>query len=85
MTLRINGELRQEARTRDLIVDIPEMIRMASAVMTLEPGNIIATGTPAGVGPMRGGDVLDIEIDRVGSMRLDLRQGDAGRHPVWDK
>ncbi|CAB5300986.1 4-hydroxyphenylacetate degradation bifunctional isomerase/decarboxylase subunit HpaG2 [Burkholderia multivorans] len=84
MRLFVNGEERQAATTRDLIVDIPEMIAMSSAVTTLEPGDIIATGTPAGVGPVRDGDVLEIVIDGVGSMRLPVVQGTLGRHPVWD-
>lgn len=85
LRLMVNGEVRQQASTRDLIVDIPEMIRMASAVMTLYPGDIIASGTPAGVGPISGGDKVVIEIARVGSMTLDVVQGENGDHPVWDK
>ncbi|WP_028205134.1 fumarylacetoacetate hydrolase family protein [Paraburkholderia nodosa] len=85
LRLTVNGELRQQASTRDLIVDIPEMIRMASAVMTLHPGDIIASGTPAGVGPITGGDKVVIEIAHVGSMTLDVIQGENGGHPVWDK
>jgi 2-keto-4-pentenoate hydratase/2-oxohepta-3-ene-1,7-dioic acid hydratase in catechol pathway len=85
LRLSVNGALRQHASTRDLIVDIPEMIRMASAVMTLYPGDIIASGTPAGVGPIVHGDKVVIEIARVGSMTIDVVQGDNGGHPVWDK
>ncbi|WP_322057027.1 fumarylacetoacetate hydrolase family protein [Paraburkholderia sp. J63] len=85
LQLTVNGELRQRASTRDLIVDIPEMIRMASAVMTLYPGDIIASGTPAGVGPIVAGDKVVIKIARVGSMTLDVVQGENGDHPVWDK
>ena len=55
-TLWVNGEVKQDANTRDLVLDIPGMIEMASSVMTLYPGDIIATGTPAGVGPIRPGD-----------------------------
>ncbi|WP_221885171.1 fumarylacetoacetate hydrolase family protein [Sphingomonas sp. TF3] len=85
LELHINGALRQSANTRDLIVDIPEMIAMASSVMTLFPGDIIATGTPAGVAPITDGDVLDIAIAGVGAMRLAIVRGTAGAHPVWDK
>jgi 2-keto-4-pentenoate hydratase/2-oxohepta-3-ene-1,7-dioic acid hydratase in catechol pathway len=85
MRLFVNGEERQSASTRNLIVDIPEMIAMSSAVMTLEPGDIIASGTPAGVGPVEDGDVLKIVIDGVGSMTLDVRQGELGAHAVWDE
>jgi 2-keto-4-pentenoate hydratase/2-oxohepta-3-ene-1,7-dioic acid hydratase in catechol pathway len=85
LQLSVNGETRQRASTRDLIVDIPEMIRMASAVMTLYPGDIIATGTPAGVGPIHGGDKVVIEIGKVGKMSIDVVQSEGGNHPVWDK
>ena len=84
MRLLVNGEERQSAVTRDLIVDIPDMLAMASAVMTLEPGDIIATGTPAGVGPVSEGDVLEIVIDGVGSMKLPVTRGTIGDHPVWN-
>jgi 2-keto-4-pentenoate hydratase/2-oxohepta-3-ene-1,7-dioic acid hydratase in catechol pathway len=85
LKLSVNGVTKQHASTRDLIVDIPEMIRMASAVMTLYPGDIIASGTPAGVGPIVHGDKVVIEIAKVGSMTLDVVQGEEGGHPVWDK
>lgn len=71
----VNGELRQHANTRDLIFDIPTIIEVASASMTLEPGDIIATGTPAGVGVgfeppkfLQRGDVVKISIAGVGSI-----------------
>lgn len=85
LKLTVNGDLRQAANTRDLIVDIPGMIEMASAVMTLYPGDVIATGTPAGVAQIVAGDLLEITIDKVGSMQVDVVQGDKGAHPVWDK
>ncbi|WP_232215751.1 fumarylacetoacetate hydrolase family protein [Paracoccus sp. J55] len=84
MRLWVNGEQRQSASTRDLIVDIPEMIAMSSAVCTLEPGDIIATGTPAGVGPVRPGDTLSIEISHIGRMDLRVEAGAVGAHPVWN-
>jgi 2-keto-4-pentenoate hydratase/2-oxohepta-3-ene-1,7-dioic acid hydratase in catechol pathway len=70
LKLWVNGELRQHANTRDLIVDIPGMIAAVSAAATIEPGDIIATGTPAGVGPIRPGDTVAIEIGGVGRMEL---------------
>lgn len=85
IVLHVNGTLRQHANTRALIVDIPEMIAMASSVMTLFPGDIIATGTPAGVAPIVDGDVLDISAAGIGAMRLPVVRGPAGNHPVWDK
>lgn len=85
MELTINGELRQKAKTSQLIVDIPEMIAMASSVMTLQPGDIIASGTPAGVGPMHDGDRLHIAIAGVGEMELHVVQSPLGSHSVWNK
>jgi 2-keto-4-pentenoate hydratase/2-oxohepta-3-ene-1,7-dioic acid hydratase in catechol pathway len=78
MKLWVNGELRQHATTRDLIVDIPNMVALASSVSTLEPGDVIATGTPEGVGPIRDGDQVTIEIERVGRMTVPVRQGSGG-------
>lgn len=81
--LWVNGELRQDANTRDLVLDIPGMIEMASSVMTLYPGDIIATGTPAGVGPMSHGDRIRIEFECVGAMELDVVQGTTGAHSIF--
>lgn len=67
---RVNGQLRQEASTADMIVDIPELIELISSVLPLTPGDVIATGTPEGVGPFVPGDVLHIAIDTVGEMTL---------------
>jgi 2-keto-4-pentenoate hydratase/2-oxohepta-3-ene-1,7-dioic acid hydratase in catechol pathway len=85
LELTVDGTLRQKANTRDLIVDIPGMIAMASSVMTLEPGDIIASGTPAGVGAIAAGNRLTITVAGVGAMTLDVVQGRAGAHPVWQK
>lgn len=71
--LWVNDELRQNANTRDLILDIPGMIELASRVATLYPGDIIATGTPEGVGPVQRGDRVRIAIEHVGEMTLDVR------------
>ena len=84
-TLWVNGEIRQDANTRDLVLDVPGMIEMASSVMTLFPGDIIAAGTPAGVGPIRPGDVVKIEFERIGSMTLDVVQGETGPHSLFTK
>jgi 2-keto-4-pentenoate hydratase/2-oxohepta-3-ene-1,7-dioic acid hydratase in catechol pathway len=85
LELRVNGELRQKANTRDLIVDIPNMITMASSTMTLFPGDVIATGTPSGVGPLVAGDRVVSTIREIGELALDVVQGDRGHHPIWDK
>jgi 2-keto-4-pentenoate hydratase/2-oxohepta-3-ene-1,7-dioic acid hydratase in catechol pathway len=71
--LWVNGTLRQHANTRDLIYDIPHMICKAASVATLYPGDIIATGTPDGVGPLADGDEVTISIERIGSMTLAVR------------
>lgn len=78
LKLWVNSELRQHANTRDLILDVPGMISMASSVATLYPGDVIASGTPAGVGPIKSGDRVTIEIERVGRMLLAVKQGNGG-------
>ncbi|MEX0923693.1 MAG: fumarylacetoacetate hydrolase family protein [Rhodovibrionaceae bacterium] len=82
LRLSVNGELRQDGNTRDLILDVSRMVALASRVSTLYPGDIIATGTPAGVGPIKPGDVVDCEIDRVGSMSLSVIQGGVGHNAL---
>jgi 2-keto-4-pentenoate hydratase/2-oxohepta-3-ene-1,7-dioic acid hydratase in catechol pathway len=64
----VNGDLRQDSRTRELIFTIPELIEYISAVMTLLPGDIISTGTPAGVGPIRPGDSVTVHVEGVGAL-----------------
>ena len=76
--LWVNDEPRQAANTRDMILDVPEIVAMCSSVMTLEPGDIIATGTGEGVGPIRPGDRIRIEISRVASMTVKVEQGSGG-------
>jgi len=83
MKLWVNDDLRQSANTRDLVLDIPGMIETASAVMTLYPGDIIATGTPEGVGPVVDGDRIRIVIDHVGEMTVPVAQGDQGMTEVF--
>ncbi|MFM0641173.1 fumarylacetoacetate hydrolase family protein [Paraburkholderia metrosideri] len=83
LELSVNHELRQDANTRDLIVDIPGMISMASSVMTLRPGDIIASGTPAGVGPLRAGDFVRIAVEGVGSMSLKVEQSKIGMNDAF--
>jgi 2-keto-4-pentenoate hydratase/2-oxohepta-3-ene-1,7-dioic acid hydratase in catechol pathway len=66
----VGGTLRQSATTADLIFDVPRLIAYASSVMTLWPGDVIATGTPAGVGPIRHGDRIAMDIERVGRLEV---------------
>lgn len=75
-TLTVNGETRHDASTADLIVDVPGLVEMASSVMTLYPGDIIATGTPEGIGPIVPGDDVTIRIERVGEFSIPVRIGD---------
>ncbi|ARP83012.1 hypothetical protein CAL12_20795 [Bordetella genomosp. 8] len=75
--LWVNEDLRQDANTSDLIVGIPELIEMISSVLTLRPGDVIATGTPEGVGPMASGDTVRIAIDQVGEMSVKVREREA--------
>ena len=70
LQLWVNGELRQHAFAREMIVGIREAVELCSSVMTLEPGDVIASGTMAGVGPLAVGDTVRIAIDNVGSMTL---------------
>ncbi len=65
----LNGERKQQGDTSDLIYPIPELINFASHVMTLLPGDIIATGTPSGIGPMYPGDTVEIRIEPIGTLR----------------
>ncbi len=72
---RLNGEIMQDSNTGDLIFDVATLIQTLSEAMTLEPGDIIATGTPSGVGYarkppvfMREGDVIEVEIDQIGTL-----------------
>lgn len=72
--LWVNGELRQHANTGEMIVGIAELIELVSSVLTLQPGDVIASGTPEGVGPLQPGDEVRIEIESVGSMTLPVRE-----------
>jgi 2-keto-4-pentenoate hydratase/2-oxohepta-3-ene-1,7-dioic acid hydratase in catechol pathway len=68
VTCRVNGQMRQMASTRDMVFNVSTLIAYISSVMTLEPGDIIFTGTPAGVGELKNGDVVDVEIEGLGKL-----------------
>ncbi|MBC7108949.1 MAG: fumarylacetoacetate hydrolase family protein [Methanomassiliicoccales archaeon] len=70
--LKVNGEVRQLSRTSKMIFKIDEIIEYVSGIMTLEPGDIIATGTPEGVGPLRHGDVVEAWIEGIGILREEV-------------
>ncbi|MBM4466013.1 MAG: DUF2437 domain-containing protein [Chloroflexi bacterium] len=66
---RVNGEIRQSATIADMVFSVAELISYVSQVMTLEPGDVILTGTPSGVGPLQPGDVVEVEIEGIGTLR----------------
>lgn len=76
VTQRLNGELFQDGRTSSLIFDVPTLVAYVSSVFTLEPGDLILTGTPPGVGiartppvGLKPGDVVEVEVEGVGTVR----------------
>jgi 2-keto-4-pentenoate hydratase/2-oxohepta-3-ene-1,7-dioic acid hydratase in catechol pathway len=68
ITAAVNGEVRQNGRTSDMIHDVPTLIAFMSAVMTLLPGDVLLTGTPAGVGPIVNGDTVTITVEGIGEL-----------------
>lgn len=70
---RVNGVERQHAKATDMQFSIPDLVSFLSGVMTLEPGDLIATGTPAGTGPLHDGDVVEVEIPGVGTLSNPVR------------
>ena len=69
----MNGAVKQDAHTSDLILSVAELIAWGSSFYTLYPGDVILTGTPQGVGPVRPGDVMLATIERIGSMRVQVK------------
>jgi 2-keto-4-pentenoate hydratase/2-oxohepta-3-ene-1,7-dioic acid hydratase in catechol pathway len=70
---RVNGQLRQQAKATEMHFPIPFLLSYISGIMTLEPGDLIATGTPAGVGPLTDGDVVEVEIPGIGVLSNPVR------------
>ena len=70
---RVNGKERQRATAAEMVFSIPVLLSYISGVMTLLPGDLIATGTPAGVGPLAPGDVVEVEVSGVGVLRNPVR------------
>jgi 2,4-didehydro-3-deoxy-L-rhamnonate hydrolase len=73
LTLDVNGERRQTANTRDMIIGVARQIAWASSVYTLYPGDVIMSGTPSGVGPVANGDVMTVTIEGIGAMDVSVR------------
>jgi len=74
VTCRVNGQMRQMASTRDMVFNVGTLIAYISSVMTLEPGDLIFTGTPAGVGELKDSDVVDVEIEGLGKLTNKVSQ-----------
>ncbi len=74
LSCRVNGQMRQMASTRDIVFNVPTLIAYISSVMTLEPGDLIFTGTPAGVGELKNGDEVVVEIEGLGTLRNPVRK-----------
>ena len=66
VTCRLNGAVKQQSSTDQLVFNCQYLVSWASRVMTLEPGDVIATGTPSGIGPMKPGDTVEVEVEGIG-------------------
>ncbi len=66
---KVNGEMRQMGSTRDMVFNVRQLIAFISSVMTLEPGDVLMTGTPAGVGPLLPGDQVEVSIEGIGTLK----------------
>jgi 2-keto-4-pentenoate hydratase/2-oxohepta-3-ene-1,7-dioic acid hydratase in catechol pathway len=77
LTCRVNGAERQRAKATDMHFSIPELVSFLSGIMTLEPGDLIATGTPAGTAPLHHGDVVEVEVSGVGVLSNPVRAENA--------
>jgi 2-keto-4-pentenoate hydratase/2-oxohepta-3-ene-1,7-dioic acid hydratase in catechol pathway len=75
VTCRVNGQVRQHGRASDMAFSMPFLLSYISTIMTLEPGDLVLTGTPAGVGPLAAGDVVEVEVSGVGVLKNGVRAG----------
>lgn len=87
LTLRawVNGELRQEGSTKDMIFSIPELIEHISRFMTLQKDDVILTGTPKGISHVHPGDVMRLEVEGLGTLINDIQAEDEGAEPIKGK
>lgn len=69
LVTRVNGEVRQDGNTGQMVFPVPVILEFISSIMTLFPGDVILTGTPAGVGPLAPGDTVEVEIEGIGTLR----------------
>ena len=79
----LNGQIKQNTSTKDMIFNVFQLVSFVSHVMTLLPGDIITTGTPSGIGKMRPGDVVEVRIDGIGNLRNKVVDGHASRK-LWE-
>ncbi len=70
---RVNGQVKQDGRSKDQVFPLPRLLAFICAGMTLEPGDVVSTGTPAGVGPLKAGEVCEVEVEGVGVLRNEVR------------
>ncbi|MWG35726.1 fumarylacetoacetate hydrolase family protein [Halomarina oriensis] len=70
---RVNGETRQDGSRDQFVFSVPDLVEEITTYLTLEPGDVVATGTPAGVGPLEDGDVVEIEVEGVGTLENEVR------------
>jgi 2-keto-4-pentenoate hydratase/2-oxohepta-3-ene-1,7-dioic acid hydratase in catechol pathway len=75
LSIKVNGEVRQNSNTRYLVYDVERLIEFASSMYTLHPGDIIMTGTPAGVSPVKPGDLLHAYVQGVGESDIRIATG----------
>jgi len=83
VTCRLNGQVRQQSNTEQCAFNCQYLVSWASRIMTLEPGDVIATGTPAGIGPMQPGDTVEVEVEGIGILRNPIiAEPDGGAKPA---
>ncbi len=78
ITCHVNGEMRQMSSTREMVFTVSRLIAFISSVMTLQPGDVILSGTPAGIGPLEEGDIVEVAIEGIGKLQNPVRK-DEGR------
>ena len=71
---RVNGTVKQQSNTNNMVFDVYELVSFISGIMTLSPGDVIITGTPPGVGPIEVGDVVEVEIEGIGILRNTVKK-----------
>ena len=80
--VRVNGEVRQQSNTKHFVFAIPRVLAFISSFMTLEPGDVVSTGTPEGIAPIKGGDVVEVEIPEIGVLKNPVVAERRRRSPV---